>query len=274
MSVSESEKKRSNPFYPAFDLLLAKLLAAEQALSVSEAAFGYASGSPEEWLGRIPDRYVCSELVDICDNRKPGWTKKVHSLREPERGTDFLLQTVCAFRTASYLWVIARAFESFREFVETIDEELSDVTCTGVSRSAGSAENSPTNERSSFDDALRHVREVAPSLVKCETQNERGIHLPQWISVVEAVRHAVAHSDGVVRDDIYRKYRTSGLARDFPGELQADTGYVLKPTPEVAMRTIGTLLEYALVIYKAVSAAMNLPAVLYDHDIGITTWRR
>ena len=227
MRHPERQEKRKNPHYPAFDLLLAKLLAAEQALNVSEAAFGYASGSPEEWLGRIPDGRVCTLLADICDDSLDGYVKHIPSLREPDEETDFLLRAVRDFRTSSYLWVIARAFEAFRKFVETIDEELPDATDSGASRGAGSATDSTGEERIRFDDALRHVRKVAPSLVRCETQNARGIHLPQWISVVEAARHAVAHSDGILSNDDYKKYRASGLERDSPGEPQG--GHWLRP---------------------------------------------
>ena len=274
MRYPERQENRKNPYYPAFDLLLAKLLAAEQALNVSEAAFGYASDSPAEWLGRIPDGRVCSILADICDDSISGYVKHVPSLREPDEETDFLLRAVRDFRTSSYLWVIARSFEAFREFVETIDVELPNATGSRGDRRVGSDDCSAEEKRTCFDDALRRVRRAAPLLAKCETQNARGIHLPQWISVVEVVRHAVAHSDGVLSDDEYKKYCSSGLERNFPGELQEDVGYVLKLTPDVAMKTIRTLREYALAIYKAVSEAMDLPAVIYDHDRGITTWRR
>ena len=36
MKPSGSEQKQENPYYPAFDLLLTEMLAAEQALNVSE----------------------------------------------------------------------------------------------------------------------------------------------------------------------------------------------------------------------------------------------
>lgn len=274
MNQSESGKSRRNPYYPAFDLFLAKLLAAEQALSVSEAAFGHATDSPQEWLKRIPDGELLGMLADICDDSIPGYVKHIPSLRIPEQEADCLLRALRDFRTQSYLWAITRAFEAFREFVEAIDKELPDTA--GADPFEGLVLGTGTGQkgRKCFAEVLRAVRRAAPQLVECENSNVRGICLSQWIRVAAAVRHAVAHNEGVLRDADYEKYRKSGLEEHFPGEMEAHTGYVLKPTPEVAKKTIRTLREYGVAIYKFVSEAQGLPAGLAGQDGEITTWRR
>lgn len=274
MSRSASEQNLENPYYAAFDLLLAKLLAADQAVAVSEAAFVYATESPEEWLEQIPDGSVCSMLADICDGSIPGYVKHIPSLREPDKEADFLLRAVRDFRTQSYLWAIARAFEAFREFVGAIEKDLPNTGDTEACRGLKTSAEDPKDKPPSFDAALKNVRRAAPLLHTCEEQNARGIHLPQWIRLVAAVRHAVAHNDGVLSDVYYKKYRDSGLESHFPGELELDTGYVLKPTPEVVKKTIRTLREYGVAIYKFVSEARDLPARLVGQDGEITTWRR
>lgn len=272
MSRSTSEQNLENPYYPAFDLLLAKLLAADLALAVSEAVFGYATESPEEWLKRILDGRACSMLADICDG--PGFVKHIPSLREPDKESDFLLRAVRDLRMQSCSWAIARAFEAFREFVGAIEKELPNTSDTEASQGLKTSAEDPKDKPPSFDAALKNVRRAAPLLRTCEERNARGIHLPQWIRLVAAVRHAVAHNDGVLSDVHYKKYRDSGLESHFPGDLETDTGYVLKPTPEVVQKTIRTLREYGVAIYKFVSEARDLPARLVGQNGEITTWRK
>lgn len=274
MSQSDSGRSRRNPYYPAFDVLLAKLLAAEQALNVSEAAFRHATESPQEWLERIQDGEMVGTLADICDDRIPGYVKHIPSLRIPDQEIDCLLRAFRDFRIQSYLWAIARAFEAFREFIEAIDKELPDTADADPVKGLVSGTGTEQRGRKCFAEALRAVRRAAPQLVECENSNVRGICLSQWIRVAAAVRHAVAHNEGVLRDADYERYRKSGLEEHFPGEMEAHTGYVLKPTPEVAKKTIRTLREYGVAIYKFVSEAQGLPARLVGQDGEITTWRR
>ena len=85
-SVNEpgAEEKLQNPYYLAFDHLLAKLLAADQALNVSEAAFGYATESPDVWLGGVrnwhrnansrPRNDGMYRVPRICSTLCPTWS--------------------------------------------------------------------------------------------------------------------------------------------------------------------------------------------------------
>jgi len=275
MSIPESRQKRPNPYYPAFDLLLAKLLAAEQTLSVSEAVFCHASEMENEWLPRIPEREMPGMMADICDHRIPDCVKYIPSLRMSEQETHYLMRAVRDFRIQSYLWAITRAFEAFREFVESIENDLLSAVDTDADRKPP-ASNGGTKQKTSsrFIRALKRIRQTAPSLVDCETKNTRKIELQQWIRVAEKVRDAVAHNEGVLRAAVYEKYRTSNLERHFPGELEPGIGYVLKPTPENVTKTIRTLREYGVAIYKAISGAKGFPASLVGKDGEITTWQR
>jgi len=270
----QSQENRKNPYYPAFDLLLAKFLAVDQALNVAEAAFGYATESPDAWLGQISDKPLSHMLADICDDRNPGYVKLIPSVRVPDRETELLLRTVRDFRTQSYLWVIARGFEAFREFVQSVEAELRD--SVGVSAGYGRKPITDTahHRESRFTQALKRIREAAPPLVACEKSNARKIQLQQWVAVAEAVRNAVAHNEGILRKADYERYCSSGLEEHFPGELEEDTGYVLKPTPESTAKTIRTFREYGVAVYKAISEAHGFPAALLGPDGEITTWRR
>ena len=265
---AEQTGPRKNPYYPAFDLLLAKLVAAEEALRVAEAALADENFASAEWTTYAEDRSFSSGwLADICDDRMPGFVKHVPSLRHTDVSKDSLLRAARDFRTSSYLWVIARSFEAFREFVEAVAQGLPNQEEPLVSRR-------PKRDESEVNAELKRIRKAAPLLKKCETRNSRGINLTQWISVVAAVRNAVAHNEGILRNSEFKKYRSSNLENEFPGSHEDEVGYVLVPTHDVALKTIERLREYALVIYKAVSEAADLPVLIYDHEKGITTWGR
>jgi hypothetical protein len=278
MNPSGSGQKRENPFYRAFDLLLAKLLAADQAVNVSEAAFGHASESSEEWLERIPNEPLRYMLADICNNHNPGHMKLIPSMRVPDTESELLLLAIRNFRTQSYLWTIARAFEHFREFAESVERGLSQQEEAHPQRLSALVARLVSRKRKRVSRkirvALKHIRKLAPSLKECETRNARSLHLPQWISVAEAVRDAVSHNEGVLRVDVYKRCSSSSLRKHFPGELENDTGYVLKPTPETVKETIRTFREYGVAIYKAVSDAFGFPATLLGPNGEVTTWRR
>lgn len=278
---AEQKERPKNPYYRAFDLLLAKLLAAEEALHLAKAAFADENVSSAEWATRVEDRPSLPGsgwLADICDERIPGSVKHVPSFRVTDVSEESLLRAAQDLKTQSNLWAIARSFEAFREFVRTIDSCLADPRRPEVDRLSSLAARFLSRKRKRaerrFDAALKRVRKAAPLLKRCETRNARGIHLAQWIRVVAVVRNAVAHNEGILTVDEYKKYRSSNLAEEFPGDVEDDVGYVLKPTHDVALNTIKRLREYALAVYKAVSEAVNLPTLIYDHEKGITTWRR
>lgn len=275
----EQTGPRKNPYYPAFDLLLAKLLAAEKALHVAKAAFADENFASAERATRTEDRpFPSGWLADICDDRMPGYVKHVHSLRDTDVSKDSLLRAARDFRTSSYLWVIARSFEAFREFVEAVDHDLPDSieSGSGCCTESGTVltDEKRTRTEGGFDEALKRLRKAGPLLERCEKQNARGINLAQWISVVAAVRNAVAHNEGILRDFVFEKYRSSSLEKEFPGNHEDKVGYVLTPTYDVTLKTIQRLREYALAIYKAVSEEAKLPTLIYDHEKGMTTWRR
>ena len=273
MSSPKSDQEPTNPFYSAFDLLLAKLLAAEQAVLVSEAAFKQVVASQDEWLAEIPAGRLPGMMADICGSSR-GWVKDIPSLRWPNREADYLLRALRDFNTQSYLWAIARAFEAFREFVESIEEWLRETTDLSSEAKMPSSDSAEESRRPSFAVVLNRIRKDVPALVCCEERNAREIQLQTWISVAAKVRHAVAHNEGILEQEDYEKYRSSGLQKYFPGELEDETGYVLKPTLESTGKAIRTLREYGVAIYKTASKARCFPPILVEPDGEITTWRR
>ena len=278
MKTPGTEQVPLNPYYPAFDLLLAKLLAAEQAFHVSEAVFENATNLQDEWLAQIQGGELPGMIADICDQRNPGFVQHIPSFRWPNREKDYLLRALRDFRTQSHLWSIARAFEHFREFVEAVVRTLPqpDIACP-CQLHAPISHLVPRNKSKAirrFNTMLKRIREAAPALIACEKTNARSISLQQWIGVTAQVRHAVAHNDGILPPEIYERYRSSGLEKYFPGELEADTGYVLKPTVKTTATAIRTFRDYGVTIYKTVSEVHDLSPTLLGPNGEITTWQR
>lgn len=271
MNTPESRHKQANPYYPAFDLFLAQLLATEQALRLSEAVFCQASDSTNDWLSQIPEGEMPAVIADICDEKV---LKYKPSFRGPYRTTGFLIAAVCNLQTQSYLWAIARGFERFREFVVSLASNLVDTVEADAEGDPTSGDETEKDSPSGFAASLREIRKTARSLHNCEKRNARKIQLQQWICVVEQVRHAVAHNEGVLREEIYTKCRDSGLEQHFPGRLESGTGYVLMPTVETSTTALRTLREYGVAIYKAISEAQGFPAILVGEEGRITTWNR
>jgi len=278
VSSPETQKKRPNPFYPAFDLLLAKLLAAEQSLRVSEAAFERVAELPGEGMAQAPEEELPGMMADICNSSIPGYVRYIPSFRWPEREEDYLLRAVRDFRTQSCLWSIARAFEHFREFVEAVVEILPkpETACPCQLQALVTRLVPRRREQAdrTFNGMLKRIRGAAPALVACEKTNARSIPLRQWIQVAAQVRHAVAHNEGILAPETYERYRSSGLEKHFPGELEADVGYVLKPIAETTTKAIRTFREYGVAIYKTVSEAHGFQATLLGPKGELTTWRR
>ena len=277
--LAKQRGSRKNPYYPAFDLLLAKLMATEKAVHVATAAFTDEEFASPELATHAKDQPFSSGwLSDVCEDVMSGYVRYVPSLRDMDSSKGSCLHAAQNFRTSSYLWAIARSFEAFREFVEAIAHRLPDheehLAKHLLARTARLVLRRPKRAKRGFDAALKRVRKAAPLLKRCEMQNSRAIHLAQWIHLVAVVRHAVAHNEGILKNYEFEKYRSSNLESEFPGSYEDEVGYVLAPTDGVALKTIQRLREYALVIYKAVSTAADLPILIYEHEKGITTWDR
>lgn len=279
------ESKQDNPYYPAFDLLLAKLLAHEEVLRIVPRMISSDGECVVEPTASATDGDVTADslqgfVADICEMRRGGLVRSFPTLRFPKTAKEARSHVNQVFRRRCYGWIVAQAFESFREFVEEIDRQL-------PAREVPRRHYNPTGllgrmlkgrarrrMRHNIKDSLKRIREAVPELGNCETHNSRGVNLCSWFVVLTAVRNAVAHADSIIEPSKLRKLDAALLTAHFPGESDAEAGYVLNLTPDVARDTITRLREYSLAVYKAVSAAAKCPVTLYDPDEGMTIWGR
>ena len=88
------------------------------------------------------------------------------------------------------------------------------------------------------------------------------------------VRNAVVHGDAIISEHWFRKLRSSNLEKEYAGTHIPGIGYTLDFREEPVQEAIQRLREYGLAIYKAVSDKGEYSVLLYNHDEGITEWKR
>jgi len=277
-------KRVENPHYPAFDLLLARLLAHEEVLGLLAQMIPSDGESAARFAAWRADTHPTANplqgcVADICEMQKGGFVRWFPTLRYPKRTKEARLHVNRTFRRRCCGWIVAETYESFREFAQEVDPatlmpQSAWKRLVEHVRVCGPLPCKRTRNRRDLKHVLKRIRKTAPALRDCENLNSRGVELSSWLRVLADVRNAVVHNGEIIAERRYRRLKSAGLDRFFPGEHIADEGYVLDLTPEVAQDSIERVREYGLAIYKAVSAAAEYPVTLYDPDKGMTVWRR
>jgi len=281
---TEALKRVENPYYPAFDLLLAPLLAHEEVLKIVPRMIRSDGEGATELASQAKGPDLISDqfdgfLADICEMRNDGYVRYFPTFRFSHATREVQLHVNQAFRKRCYRWIVAQSFESFREFAEEIDRTISgkqqEAACPPKDASMAIEPTSSHKRWPKLKEVHRRIRKAAPALREYEERNARGVNLGSWLRTLAAVQHALVHSEGVIRPEEWQKVKSGGCkVRFFPGSETSDASYVLDITPGAAHDTIARLREYGLVIYKAVSEVAGHPVTLYDPDRGMTVRTR
>ncbi len=116
---------------------------------------------------------------------------------------------------------------------------------------------------------LKLLRSEASQLARIESNNNLGINLEQWLSVLVTLRHGAAHSDFKVRLDQFRvpDGTVSRLLRKyFPGSWHEDV-YTPSIDREHAKQAIQMLASYAHLVHKSLADTVGLQAdVVRPHE--------
>jgi len=280
---TEALKRIENPYYPAFDLLLAQLLAHEEVLKIVPRMIpSDGEGATEPAALAIGPDLMSDQfdgfVADICEMRNDGYVRHFPTFRFSHAMREARLHVNQAFQRRCYWWIVAQSFESFREFAEEIDRMISgkqqEAACMPKDASMAIAPISSHKRWPKLKEVHRRIREAAPALRECEERNSRRVNLGSWLGTLAGVRHALVHSEGVIRPEEWQKLKRGGRKVRFPGSETSDASYVLDITPDAAHNTIARLREYGLVIYKAVSEAAGCHVTLYGSDKGMIVWLR
>ena len=277
-------KRIENPYYPAFDLLLAQLLAHEEILkivprivsSVSEGTTKSATVA----IGPDPMSDQSDGLVaNICEMRNDGYVGYFPTFRFSHSTSETQSHVNQAFQRRCFGWIMAQSFESFRKFAEETDRRIPKHQSLwrrilGHMQLRVPETLTRRSHRSDLRSVVKRIRKATPALQKCENRNARGINLGSWLRMLSGMRHAIVHCEGIIAPTKWRKLKSGGRKMRPPGIEAADGSYVLDMTYTAVRDIIHLLREYSLVIYKAVSEATECPVTLYDSDKGMTVWLR
>ena len=107
-------------------------------------------------------------------------------------------------------------------------------------------------------DIVSQIRdEFSKILRNVEQDNQHSIDFVEWFDIVSEVRHAVTHSNGIIKPDKQKPTWTQQtLNLYFPGNVTSD-GYELQLTVENAERNLQLFAEYGYVIFKCLSDEQN-----------------
>lgn len=97
-------------------------------------------------------------------------------------------------------------------------------------------------------------------LAENKTTNNRSLNMVSWFKVVEQVRHAVTHSDFVIKQAVLSSFQPeekSILSQRFPGS-ESNTGYLIEMDKHNSALAIQFFAEYAHAIYKSLSTQSDL----------------
>jgi hypothetical protein len=116
---------------------------------------------------------------------------------------------------------------------------------------------------------LKFIRGLAPELIETERRNNRCIDLTEWYAVATEVRHAVTHSDMIIKSHRIRSWsgrRSEILARFFPG-AKADGDYALKLGRTDAETNLCLFAEYAFTAFKSLSKSKSYNWRIFTEEI-------
>lgn len=102
---------------------------------------------------------------------------------------------------------------------------------------------------------LKTIRRLSPKLPRVERDNLRNINLAHWYRVLAEVRHAIVHSDMLIKNYKIARWRHEKLdilLESYSGSMQ-ETGYYMRIDVTEAKRAIEILAEYCYVIFGSLS---------------------
>lgn len=187
-------------------------------------------------------------------------------------------------------WIVGQAYEAFETFLKDImatylRHNHTDISLDILHELKPSAKNDRsllesglsqneieywrtciTTSRWNSAKILTRIREkIAPQIVDLEKANDQIIDLVQWFDIVSETRHAVTHSDCVIKSNkIDPLWNKNLLDQLFPG-IKTETGYEIKISVNEAEQNLIIFAEYAHLIFKALSDVQK-------YDTNLPSW--
>lgn len=192
-----------------------------------------------------------------------------------------MLDTVMYRNTA---WSIGQAYEAFDTYLKNtitvyihrnfgvIDQTILKDLIPGSKKSQGLSRLGLTqNDLSYWEKCIGYAHwnsvkildqirnKIAPKVIDIEQANLHIVNFVEWFDCLCEVRHAVTHSNGIIKPEKYKSNWTQQMLKEyFPGN-QKDNGYDLKLKAEHVEKNLQSMAEYGFVIYKCLSKEQDYP---------------
>jgi hypothetical protein len=174
-------------------------------------------------------------------------------------------------------WTISQGYESFETYIKDLtachlwinntkaDQEKLKITSGKPKIPSLDPKNidywnkSVRDARNKNSELLKNLRTLSNEIDDYEKQNVRKIDLSQWFNVLEKVRNATIHSNGIIKKDEYNKLTPEErllFPRLFTGTVLND-GCHLNLNPVEVEDNLRLIAEYGYVIFKCLSKLNN-----------------
>lgn len=180
-------------------------------------------------------------------------------------------------------WTVSLAYESFESFLkDVLTEALSEFAghkdkiwpksvLDALSRSS-MAEGREALERSFKSNAerLKQLRRISPRLEEAELKNNRSLNLQLWFIVATEVRHAVTHSNFLIKLRWTNKWSPEQFAilnRCFP-HVDTSDGRDLQLAEKNAKDAVQLFGEYGYAIFKVLRIEAGREWTIWDDQSG------
>lgn len=218
----------------------------------------------------------CLVIRDLSESTENGWPFYYPTGKFILNGQEYLdiIETLISRESS---WTVSQAYESFETFLKDIsayflfvhqDNEI--ITDSKITKYDESLLRTKTQlSRTDFlywrdfvkfcygnnAEILKSLRAIAPGIKTVEKANNRSLDLTRWFEVVTEVRHAITHSDSLIKSDriaSWIKDKRELLSKYFPTTINPD-GFLLQLKQNNVEECLTFFLEYAHLIYKAIS---------------------
>jgi hypothetical protein len=215
-------------------------------------------------------------IRDLTEFPPHGWPVCYSTGKFSSRGEEYLRITGELLERES-AWTISQGYEAFETFLKDVtshfllvaNQKADSQKLKRIVPLLAQRQLEPTNLeywRTFIRQAYRnnvnlieYIRKLGPELEDAEKRNNRAIDLFEWYLVAEEVRHAVTHSNMIIKNErmaFWTEIKIKLLNQFFPGH-RTDAGYALRIDRDNANNNLVLFCEYGFTVFKSLSKANN-----------------
>ena len=213
-------------------------------------------------------------IKDLTEWPANGWARYYPSGKFMSKGEEFF-QVSDELICRSALWTISQAYEAFETFIKNLaayylHRHQDEAQPEKIKKCKRNLEKNNCDPKD-FDywqrfvrlayrkneELLGYFRILSPEVEKAEKKNNRDVDLTEWFAIVGEARHAITHSNGIIKKSRIQVL-TSGrleLLKRYISGVETELGYKMNPSFKETNQNLVVFSEYGFVLFKALSSA-------------------